>query len=337
MKKVLVLLSALALLTGCVSGGGGSGGSAGGGGGSAPPSDAIVWEPHPAPGGAGQGAPLTVAGDVFSVGSASMSVPVAAGAASIAQIDKTADGLKINYLSEREIAFSVAAGDFKDNDNLGDYIMAVKDSTGRYATTPNIIYKARDAVYLGGKRLGLQHSDFGLWATNEYTRYDYQSSDEGGVLQGGTGFAMGDASKAASFSGTGTQNFTGNTIAQVFGGGSDMVHHVTGTATMAVNLADLGNSNLAISLNHSMYNPFAAFTIPVAIDSNGAISATGNAVLTSQGTTYKDLGGNFNADVDGQFYGTSPNVPTEAAGSYFLQNDVSTPTTITGSFGLKKQ
>jgi hypothetical protein len=275
-----------------------------------PPSE-IDWEPDLPPLGAGEGDTLTNIDEVFGVGNKSMTTTPSAGGVGYGEARKTADSFIIDYLGEREVAFSVFEGDFKDTN--GDYITAVKESSGRYSATPSISYKAIDSIFLGGKRLGLEHSDFGFWSTYERAVSDGQGSSEGSLTTGGMGFCMGDASQRSPGS---SQLFYGKSIAQAHGGGQPEVDYLTGTALMS-------NINLIVTLND-----FATFSIPITVSSGGKISAEDEVVNVTNKQTNRDLS-DINITIEGQFYGS------EAVGTYYMSSGAEQYTSINGSFGLK--
>ncbi|MDR2947081.1 MAG: hypothetical protein LBV79_10090 [Candidatus Adiutrix sp.] len=306
MKKVLVLLSALTLLTGCVSGGGGSGSA---GGGSTQP-------------------PVLGTNEVFSVGD--KVVPVKE--FSDFSVSKTADGLVLTGQNDGGLTRSVTfqASDFVEQ---GDFLVATKKTSGNYGDTPGHSYNANDDIALGGKKLGLSHSDFGMWDAQD--KRNDALGNYAGTFYTDTPFYMGVAAKQANFTASsGTHTFSGTTIAIAHGAGGD--EHLTGTAALNVDFTaaagPLGDSNLYLHFAN-----FADFAIPLRISNVGFISqasaAYGDTIVTNQ-TTGKDLT-HPSSHVLGQFYGDSPNSPSEAVGEYEIQS-TGGGTTINGSFGVKK-
>ena len=324
MKKRLpvLMVSALFALAACGGGGGG-----GGGVNSTPP---LAWEPPSDPYGQSSGSANTVA--TFVLGADIVPVETRNGVP--LTVTKTANGLTLSaYNGARTVTLSADAGDFKNTS--GDYITAVKESSGKYSDYSSISYRAQDTVALGGKKLGLSHSDFGIWTSYVHEVADGQDPEYGPTSKTVAAFYMGDPGKTANFSSSsGQQTFSGNTAATAHGGAVSGTTHLTGTARMSFTAATSINTNLRLT-----FPGFYNFQIPVEIDANGKITqGAGTAFAIDNG----DLSGrNMNGvgyyKVDGQFYGPSGSNPKEAVGGYLIQSaDKEQYTSVNGSFGLKK-
>lgn len=326
---ILSTLSALAALTACGGGGGGGGGENSALG---PPSPVNWMPPDPA---RGPTTAVTSAANAFSVGSMALAVSQTGGREQGGpySIAKTADGLVLSAGGGygRSQTISVAAGDYF-RETASGLIVATKDSYGRFTGGSNVSYRARDTITLGGNKVQLSHSDFGLWESYERWVSDGQSPDDGPAVYGYSAFYMGDPNKATGIGNlSGNITFSGTALAEAHGSGGKHASLV-GTAELAFT-GNFTSSNLDLRFNN-FYN----FNIPVAINGSGAIVATAAGSLTTNGnnTTGIYFPGMYSSRVSGQFYGDTPGSATEAAGRYTLQSTGQSYTTVNGSFGIKR-
>lgn len=322
LARTALLATAVFILAACGGGGGG-----GGTGSTQPPDSGTITNP---PSNQPDNPPSTpsAADNIFSIGQKVVAIGVRPGSAGT--LTKTADGLTVSYMSERTTQLSAAAGDFSDT---GDVITAIKDSSGTYASYPNLSYSVRDTVLLGGRKTGLSYSEFGLWSLRE-TRTNTNDGTSS-INYGATAFHMGDPDRAAGFTpGSAALSFSGKSISMVQGHGSSMAQ-LLGTATITLNTGNLANSNLRLE-----FADFYNFDLPINISTSGGITQqTGTVAISPNGTNTTGISvSNISTSlVNGQFYGPSADTPSEAAGNYFLQTNDSTGfINIHGSFGVKQ-
>lgn len=334
------------LLTACVSSGGGGGGNA------APPA--------PVP---------TAEYDIFSVPPANETGTVIERdgnpnnpADDYLLIQRTADGIKFTYrdvanrdllgdsLSMRSFEVYTGAGSQpSDFNSSGNYLRAEKTSAP--VTTPDGgTFTSTEIIEVGGKTLGLQYADFGMWKTI----INYNGS--GGVITRMNEPEILDdmenrAYRAAFTAGTGTESFTGNAMGVVRAHNSaysddvaaPLGAEVYGTASLDVNLTNL---RATLDLLFPGFYDFSFTNLSVdrsgeldEIDRTTQLSVTNNGNATGINlNTVSGVTGGF--DVDGQFYGPSRNNPTEAVGDVEIRqtavNGVNNYVDVDIAFGVKK-
>ena len=323
-RSVYVILVVLTCSCLFACGGGGGGGASGG-------KTALVdvpWNPPSAPLNAGTGLAVTNITDVTPVGTQTFTglSPFEAGGY---YITKSADGFVLTSAggaSDHSVTLSAAAGDFKDS---GAFITAVKETHAKTSVGDGS-YRARDIIILGGEKLNLQHSDFGIW--DQYVRYVFADGSTLESSKVGLPLYMGDPGKKASFGPGGAVTFTGVTVANIANQTT-----IAGTASLTVDPLSLGASSAQLNFAN-FYN----FSIPVAVGADGAfVKGAGNITSTNTGnTTGIDMSSgkidSASSSFKGQFYGPAPANPQEAVGSYQIYTNDQAWQVMNGSFGVKQ-
>lgn len=318
MKRLASTLAILLLITGLTACGGSSGG-----GGSGP-------------------SPLTTSADVFSYSYDGLIL--------VDGLIKTEDGLEIKL---DDLGFSLPDA-FKRNavisfasdfSKQGDFMVGSKDTTrsltdaeidgDRYTGSLTIT----DKVYLGGKGVGLEYSEFGSWkfyysfngTINGSPQPSFSARDED------MPFYEADAAQKASFPvnlPAADQSFTGTAVGMYVNENAPagpLRKDLFGTAAITIPAGTLVGSKLKID-----------FVDDFLIEITNAVTPTGD--LNGYGATYK-VGAPVNSELgpftatslalDGHFYGPSANEPTEAVGKFKISEDTSDHY-IVGAFGVKK-
>ena len=313
--------------------------------------------------GGGKGGVTTVAGDAYIFASVD-AVPadgtniVPASTAlwgNTYGIKKTVDGLELtmqdNTLGKtRTVKMSNGHSDASNFRDHGRYIVAEKTTDGGLLSNVTVAglgvlngsIRYEDEVYLGGKKLGLAYADFGIWQTE----VDFRGTRDGhGYAEDwdlkAVPFITGDAAHKQAFAaGTGTQVFTGRAIGTAYDDNNavfdDRVDDISGTARMTVDLSQLNASQLEL-----MFHEFYNFTFSNLDVSSGTVNLNGNHTVnvTSNGVNDTHVvlptGDHiYDTNLKAQFYGPAAHDPTEAVGTFHLDNGSGKG--IVGSFGVKK-
>lgn len=348
--RLSLLILALGLLPAC----GGGGGGGGGGGPITPVADlvppAIILEdgtPSPLP-----------AGDDIIVGAGSGQI-VFYGVDS-RNLQKTDLGIVVSD----GVTFYNGTGGKASDFFAGDTFISAQKTTELPAVPTNTAYKRsqnRHAIYLGGKVLGLEYADFGIWLASGHSQeiaVDGSLISETKKMPSGAGFWTDTgAHTQAPVNG---QNFAGTAIAVASVAEASTPNEpydsamLSGTAELSI--SDPG-SGLTGTLN-LLFPGYHNFTLAnIGIDGSGAMSGptsdpvsghvsgvwtTGGIGVTGTPSTENQ---NFSFDtvqgasgrLGGQFYGDGINVSREAAG-YFGISGTSQGSTdivrVNGAFGV---
>ena len=232
-------------------------------------------------------------------------------------VTQTSDRIILNYNGvQTTMEF---ADDFKAGNK---FIQAIKNS-GTDTT---------DLVALGGKKLGLQYSDFGIWmhATNSATLAN--GSPRIDMIP----FFIGnDANRAT----TGFNNtFAGTVVATAFDAIQGKSENVSGSASISFSVAS--NTLTAITtLNFDDFYKFV-FTKDSTIDANGKFASSNGSTPVTVTNNGNATGINFSTGshmvyMNGQFYGAG-GTAQEAVGTFSITNN-GIPATkgVVGAFGVK--
>lgn len=269
-------------------------------------------------------------------------------------VQKTATGIEVSENNPGgDFADRTQTLPFSDFRNHGDYVVGgISTGTlplnltedGNHWVGEAVLH---DAVYLGGQKLGLKYSEFGIWTVmmgfegtlngNKKTFLEYD--DVHSLTYVTTG-------KEANFVTTpGTDGvFKGNTIATVFesaatAAGQNKAYLVTGEATLTVDAANL-QSGANVILDYKDFYKFTFNNIGDLSFHGGRfdqdIGAGSYTVSGNGGSTGINFDNTMQGDMKGAFAGETPGNPTEAVGRFSLQSPAEDKW-IEGAFGARKQ
>lgn len=318
MKRSVLAAIVLACLSLCACGGGG------GGGGGSGLSDAEVFAFVPAD------------GEVIRDGGG-------------ISVTKTAGGLQLKVdgsggldpVFHRTVSFSTAR-DFKEE---GNYFTAQKTGAARQfkgeATEGYGDIRGQaaitDKIYLGGKKLGLEYSEFGIWQVSLGLNGKVDGHEVNEELQvGAYTFHAGDDQHKRGFNEvSGQASFTGRALGQAFDETPDVstAVNVFGTAKLDMDLG-AGGATGSLALD---FDNFYKFKVSVSSDGDGELHETALTEVTANAnTTGISLDTNtagYASHVRGQLYGPAGASATEGTGTFeFVKGSKG----VYGAFGVKR-
>lgn len=229
-------------------------------------------------------------------------------------VERTADGIKITTFKGTEHTFLEAdfstANGFKKSPTV----------------TLDTYYK--HTIYLGGKELKLQYSEFGYWHVDDSGDYLRHSV----ALATGNFEREGKPRQDAAFTGTTVAIYTDSSPGKYI----DTVH--TGTAEM-----NYANAAQGWTLKLNFPNAFKITTTNIAMNSSWGAEYAGSFEQDDAAkTTVESLNASYHfysttpyhSSVEGQFYGADSTNASEAVGEFTLGYSTQI---IEGTFGLKKK
>lgn len=333
MLRHILLLLPLCLFAACGGGGGG-----GGGGGPAPDTSPGIRGPVPI------------------VGYENIVACYAAGGVAFQDVsntlDKTAESILVSSGSNT-IMFLTGDGEGTTSNFYADgaFIKAEKDGTfdDKYPDGSYTTVDGSYSIYLGGKNLGLEYADFGIWLGVEHSQ-DYYADDN--PLEDtardwvrGEAFWI-DANKNAHRQAPAAGSFEGTTIAWVSNDFAEGQPHalLRGAATLDVSGQGAGLQG-TLGLKFDDYYNFSFGSILISGDGSMrdvryklSVQVTENPGLDKDqyaGLCF-DLGKSYAGNIDSQFYGAEGAGASEAAGSFYIFNPNDTSPSIKGAFGVKE-
>ncbi len=243
--------------------------------------------------------------------------------------------------SMRSFHISTGTGSIPDDFNdAGNYLRAVEDSgpvvisnRATAAGLVNGVYETTNIMEVGGKKMGLEFADFGMWKTTSTFTGTINGVNADRTLmhdpENLTDEMRGSGREAYFTANAGTASYTGNAMGVVrevaAGGGDDAAGtgaEIYGTASLNL---DLATRKANLDLNFANFYNFAFGNL--ALRSNGSFEDTDTSTLTKTvqaNTTGIDFDGNVSPrndfDVDGQFYGPASTSPTEATGTAEIEH-----------------
>lgn len=222
----------------------------------------------------------------------------------------------------------------KDFTSVGDYTKA-----SSYINSGNSIggnkYDQTDVAYLGGAKLGLQYTDFGVWQT--YGTLVSGIPGASPVLQDQRGIYLGlnDLKTTP----TNNSTFSGNAIGIAFDNSKNLQQVVQGSSTLTVDLT--GKANLTLNFDN-----WYSFTVNNMTITNGAISDNRTTSITQTGSVAsapdKVSFSATSSAITAGFYGNNsdPTSKKEIAGAFDINNGASSYESkvgVSGGFGAKQQ
>lgn len=229
---------------------------------------------------------------------------------------------------------SLAASDFKKSQS-DKYLRAEKNSSqiikhNAPAGAVDGTFEVTEVIEVGGKMLGLDYADFGMWKTTTKFSGKIDGNDaprslmlEPELWNG----KMQDKEHEAYFEEgrTGTVGFTGNAmgVARAHNGGDDaaapLYTEVYGSATMDI---DLSTRQASLLLEFDKFYNFQFNKL--GLDQRGEIEeisgvSTLDVTDTANNTVIKLEAGQPRFDVDMQLYGPTRTDPTEAVGEVEIE------------------
>lgn len=218
-----------------------------------------------------------------------------------------------------------------------------------YEVEDGVAYKGKltilDSLILGGKNAGLQYADFGAWLQQDFLKGTVGSEDFDGLLWAEAQYGwFGPGDKKAAFTASsGTQSFTGTTIASIHSydsNGENLSDRViSGDATMSV---DLSSATVGLAVSFPSFYKFSIANVPLSADKSNVSYTSSDTGAT---VTASDNGNNTGVNVPSalqlrkliaQFYGATSTTPSEAVGNFDIREVGNNRHVLTGSFGVKQ-
>lgn len=200
-----------------------------------------------------------------------------------------------------------------------------------------INYDQTDVLYLGGAKLGLKYSDFGVWQTYGNLVSGVPGASQ--VLQDQRGVIIGVSDLRTTP--TANSTFSGNAIGIAYDNSRNLQHSVKGSSTLQVDAA--GKANLA--LNFDGWYSFAVNGMTVA--PNGIINDNRTSSITQTAPSGGIAAGQVsfgatNSAITSGFYGNNsdPTSKKEVVGIFDINNGASnygSKAGVAGGFGAIQQ
>jgi hypothetical protein len=182
-----------------------------------------------------------------------------------------------------------------------------------------------DIILLGGKMLGLQYSDFGVWKQQDKKTFVASAPGAADITDSTSHylddrpFYFGDSGKKQGFAGlSGSRTFTGTAVGRAFNSYEYYIYKdVVGSASLTVDQSLSNISGLELA-----FDDYYRFTLnrPAPIDAGGGFTGADFTVLDN-GNTDPLLALTAGAGMaSGQFYGASS--PEEAVGTFEFRQDL---------------
>jgi|GEM_PF-5060194 len=312
MTKQPISIIALMSLAACGGGGGGGGGK------ELPQAPQIPFSN-------GAATPISGANNIIKSGVDSVRFPAKVGPGSLSTSGNSLTGYSLARTGSdlvlggggREVKFNLNS-DFMAG---SDFIFASKSQAGEASAN-------NDMVVLGGKKLGLEYADFGVWKSSSATSAT-------SVRNADVPFFIADNNMKSNMPTT-NKTFTGKAVGSAYDytNGNNNVKDIAGLATLNFNSS---TNRMEMTL---AFDGFYTFTFTpnysVANGSYGAGSYNSTSVAVSGnagGTGISFTSGTYMANVVGQFYGASQGAPSETAGTFMLNSG--SVKGIIGAFGAK--